>query len=73
MFTVQEKVELLTERLESTGNVENIEKPSEAAAEGTNSGTKTPSGKKTCKKTSMIIIIYKQTIFLLTSICAALV
>ena len=46
---VQDKVDLLTERLESSGNVENIEKPGEVGAEGTSSGTKTPSGKKTCK------------------------
>ena len=49
IFPVQEKVDLLTEKLESTGNVDTSEKQGEmGGSEGTTGATKTSVNKKTC-------------------------
>ena len=49
-FSVQEKVDLLTEKLENTGNVDTSEKQGEmGGSEGTTGATKTSVSKKTCK------------------------
>lgn len=49
LFIVQEKVHLLTEKIESSGNVENSEKLGEGMVNDGVGATKTSFPKKTCK------------------------